>query len=601
MKTLIRCAFPFLLVFACFAMISCRNPAAGDSGSATIVINLGGASEAARSSYFPPGDLYINIGVDLLDIAHVIRLYEYVPAGPNVLMSTHPVTTNLVLTVNPGTYVITISGSINGWPFSFREYGPFTLGAGDSHSPTIRMQRLNHSVLVTCVDTGNFVNRAETLNLNNALFLPKELNIRSFGVNPGNLSGDLTITPPFGFEVAGPVGPFVTTPITVSTLPDDLSGVNFFIRPNTSILPAGPNERSFTINQAAGSIEFWVSYTHTLPPTNIINIGTVAPGASGPGWDFNANILTIDEPSGANVKIYGGLVPGRRIVVSGGTDATITLNGINVVSSANTPALLINNGATVTLNLLGTNILSGQGAGAGIQTENGTELTIMGSNTAALQVSGCTGGAGIGGGNNANNGADIVIVSGTITATGGVGAAGIGGGANGNGGIIIINGGTVTAYGGTGGAGIGGGANGNGGNITISGGTVTANGATGGAGIGGGDNASGGNIAISGGTVTATSCTGGAGIGSGSALGGGGGINGGVINISGGAITATAGNNSAAAIGGGDGAASGTVTVSGTNWNYWTNTDNTDAGATPGGPGPFTNDQNFSYVRLVRP
>ena len=83
-------------------------------------------------------------------------------------------------------------------------------------------------------------------------------------------------------------------------------------------------------------------------------------------------------------------------------------------------------------------------------------------------------------------------VSGSLTANGGFGGAGIGGGNNADGSDITITGGTIIANGGSGGAGIGGGSSsysggGNGSDITISGGNVTANGGTAGAGIGGGD------------------------------------------------------------------------------------------------------------------
>ena len=83
-------------------------------------------------------------------------------------------------------------------------------------------------------------------------------------------------------------------------------------------------------------------------------------------------------------------------------------------------------------------------------------------------------------------------VSGSLTANGGFGGAGIGGGNNADGSDITITGGTIIANGGFGGAGIGGGSSsisggGNGSDITISGGNVTANGGTAGAGIGGGD------------------------------------------------------------------------------------------------------------------
>lgn len=130
-------------------------------------------------------------------------------------------------------------------------------------------------------------------------------------------------------------------------------------------------------------------------------------------------------------------------------------------------------------------------------------------------------------------------VSGSLTANGGFGGAGIGGGNNADGSDITITGGTIIANGGFGGAGIGGGSSsisggGNGSDITISGGNVTANGGAAGAGIGGGDgdNANGlnkksdstgggrgSNITIKDADVTAGADAGGAGIGSGRASG----------------------------------------------------------------------------------
>ena len=177
--------------------------------------------------------------------------------------------------------------------------------------------------------------------------------------------------------------------------------------------------------------------------------------------------------------------------------------------------------------------------------------------------------------------------TGTLTANGFNGGAGIGGCAY-NGkyvcGTLRVYGGTVVANGGSSGApGIGGGAhaNGAGGTVEIHGGTVTATGANGGAGIGSGGNllssgvaADGGTVKIYGGTVTATgsafSLSGprvgaGAGIGAGGGAGAGG--NGGVVEIYGGNVTAVGGVNesvSAAGIGGGNGASSqGTLKVSG--------------------------------------
>ena len=75
--------------------------------------------------------------------------------------------------------------------------------------------------------------------------------------------------------------------------------------------------------------------------------------------------------------------------------------------------------------------------------------------------------------------------TGTLTASGNVGSAGIGGGVGGAGGRIIVNGGAVTAIGNGGSAGIGGGYRGSGGRITVNGGTLNATGNDGGAGVGG--------------------------------------------------------------------------------------------------------------------
>ena len=176
--------------------------------------------------------------------------------------------------------------------------------------------------------------------------------------------------------------------------------------------------------------------------------------------------------------------------------------------------------------------------------------------------------------------------TGTLTANGFNGGAGIGGCAY-NGkyvcGTLRVYGGTVVANGGSGSAGIGGGAhaNGAGGTVEIHGGTVTATGANGGAGIGGGGNlltngiaADGGTVKIYGGTVTATGSAfsySGPRVGAGAGIGGGGGAgkggNGGTVEIYNGVVTAIGGVNesaSAAGIGGGNGADSeGTLKVSG--------------------------------------
>ena len=215
---------------------------------------------------------------------------------------------------------------------------------------------------------------------------------------------------------------------------------------------------------------------------------------------------------------------------------------------------------------------------------DGAKLTATGANAPGIQVSGdgnslivysqiaqtgqlfANGGdwsAGIGG---RNNGSNITIYGGVVTATGGKESAGIGGGQNGSGSNITIKGGIVTATGNNYGAGIGGGNRGSGSDITIVGSEVTASGGDGAAGIGGGREQSGSDIIIKSGTVTATGGNWSAGIGGGYKG------NGSKITIDGGTVTATAGKESAGIGGGQYGSGSyitindGVVTATGDNY-----------------------------------
>ena len=157
----------------------------------------------------------------------------------------------------------------------------------------------------------------------------------------------------------------------------------------------------------------------------------------------NANValknLTIDykAPPGSNYHFHN---PGITCI----GNATIILEGTNKVKA-----------------------FEGDFPGISAATNNST-LTIKGDGS--LEAIGQMGGAGIGGGNGGNCG-NIVIESGSITATGGaigqMGGAGIGGGNGGNCGNIVIESGSITATGGYNAAGIGTGDNGTCGSITI--------------------------------------------------------------------------------------------------------------------------------------
>ena len=283
-----------------------------------------------------------------------------------------------------------------------------------------------------------------------------------------------------------------------------------------------------------------------------------------------------------------------------GSTANVTLDNVNIDAS-DTDKAAIHTEGNVTLELDGDNTLTGGEGHAALEKYSSSDkdytLTLQDETTGdgktgSLTANGGAGGAGIGGtvtdGGFANK---ITITGGTITATGGEGGAGIGGGkgdssrysgnlGGGNCRNITISGAntTVTATGGEDGAGIGGGkgdnghSSGQGFDITIRDGAhVEATGAGGGAGIGGGDgsadsysSALGKHITITGeGTsVTATGgAAGGAGIG-----GGKGGTSsysgqGGTIKIQNGAhVEATGGAEGGAGIGGGKG---GTGSLSG--------------------------------------
>ena len=207
---------------------------------------------------------------------------------------------------------------------------------------------------------------------------------------------------------------------------------------------------------------------------------------------FNYQFNTVIIPDGETYTLDGATInvnSGPAIRCEG--DATIILNGTNTVtaSAEGQPAIFIPEGKTLTI----------QGTGS---------LTAESTNN---------GGAGIGGGYQGGtsyagiNCGNIIIESGTVTATGD--AAGIGGGVYGFCGTITINGGTVTATGRS--TGIGTGSHGTCGDININGGTVTATGGDGAAGIGSGSQGTCDAISISGGTITANGGQYGAGIGSG--------------------------------------------------------------------------------------
>ena len=243
--------------------------------------------------------------------------------------------------------------------------------------------------------------------------------------------------------------------------------------------------------------------------------------------------------------------------------AQVTISDVNIDASSEGKAAISTGGdGSVTIELDGDNTAKSGYEHAGVEKNNGGNLTITDADgDGALNAKGGSHGAGIGGG--AYGKGDNITISGSaeVTANGGGFGAGIGGGDYGSGSkITISDNAEVTANGGEYGAGIGGGYDGAGSDITISGSAeVTAKGGSHGAGIGGGDDGDGSDITIcDNAEVTAT------GGGSAAGIGGGDSADGRDILIEGDAKVKANGGSSGAGIGGGhDGSDGSDITIRG--------------------------------------
>ena len=220
--------------------------------------------------------------------------------------------------------------------------------------------------------------------------------------------------------------------------------------------------------------------------------------------------------NGKGNGVFGNII---TVINNAATALKLTLKDVKIdvsdtgkygelgTSEKGNAALSVQGKGDVEIELDGKNELKSGVLRAGLEKTSTGTLTLKDDNQKAgsLTATGNYNGAGIGGGE-LDNGENITITGGTVTAAGGNrdesgdfgGAAGIGGGVYGNGEDITITGGTVTATGGRDGAGIGGGARSDGKHITINGGTVNAAGGLQAAGIGGGATGSGSNVTVSG-------------------------------------------------------------------------------------------------------
>ncbi len=204
---------------------------------------------------------------------------------------------------------------------------------------------------------------------------------------------------------------------------------------------------------------------------------------------FRQGETEVRTSAGAGIiRQTGSLTATKNSVFINSGTVALTICDLNVAPDSDSP-IYVSEGASLTLNLVGENVLSARGT-SGIGVSSGAELIVRGNG--ALTTKGSDIGSGIGIGRHSSgvysgSVGNITIISGTVTAyAGSYGGSGI------SGSVLTIIGGTVTATG-------GGSSNSTirGGTITISGGTVTAISNNSSVAIGGGT------ITISGGTVTA--------------------------------------------------------------------------------------------------
>lgn len=170
-------------------------------------------------------------------------------------------------------------------------------------------------------------------------------------------------------------------------------------------------------------------------------------------WDQTNKVLNINGGTVTVSNADKNAATSQRIYIQG--TANVTLNGVNISSTTGAPIEIRDyNDTNVNLTLRGSNTLISQTAnkaaihktrGQQATSSNAATLTINGSGS--LTAVGGNNAAGIGGGGHRGDTHNIIINSGTISATGKGWAAGIGSSDDGSTWNIVINGGNVTANG----------------------------------------------------------------------------------------------------------------------------------------------------------
>lgn len=206
----------------------------------------------------------------------------------------------------------------------------------------------------------------------------------------------------------------------------------------------------------------------------------VTGGAQGTDYTYSGGVLTINSDTELTLSNTDpNTATSDRIVIGNSVHASLILSGVNISAPVDQSAIHVPTGSSLAITLAdnSTNIAIGGNGSTGsaapaIRLPDGATLTIEGTGT--LNVTGGSspgnpGGTGIGGylyyagpSPTAESCGTVIILSGTVTVTGGYYSAGIGGATNhagtgGNGGTVVILSSSVTVTGGSSAVAIGGG------------------------------------------------------------------------------------------------------------------------------------------------
>lgn len=206
----------------------------------------------------------------------------------------------------------------------------------------------------------------------------------------------------------------------------------------------------------------------------------VTGGNSGTDYSYSDGVLTINSDTALTISNTNPkTVTNDRIVIGNNVNASLTFNGVNISAPTDQSTIYVPSGSSLKITLaddstnstIGGNGSTGSAAPA-IRLPDGATITIEGTGTLNViggSSTGNPGGTGIGGylyyagpSPTAESCGTVIILSGTVTVTGGSYSAGIGGATNhagtgGNGGTVVILSSSVTVTGGSSAVAIGGG------------------------------------------------------------------------------------------------------------------------------------------------